>query len=110
MEENNCCKPRKKPNSFWQGLLYGLIPHTGCILFIISSVLGATVLMQFFKPLLMNRYIFHALIGVSIGFLTGYYFHLNLEGKYWMYIASPIMGIGCGLVIYGSLFERNMDI
>jgi len=78
MEENNCCKPRKKPNSFWQGLLYGLIPHTGCILFIISSVLGATVLMQFFKPLLMNRYIFHALIGVSIGFATlSSYFYLR---------------------------------
>ena len=50
------------------------------------------------------------LIGASVGFLTGYYFHLDFDGKYWMYIASPIMGIGCGLVIYGSLFERNMDI
>ena len=50
------------------------------------------------------------LIGASVGFLTGYYFHLDFAGKYWMYIASPIMGIGCGLVIYGSLFERNMDI
>ena len=39
------------------------------------------------------------LIGASVGFLTGYYFHLDFEGKYWMYIASPIMGIGCGLVI-----------
>ena len=37
-------------------------------------------------------------------------FHLDLDGKYWMYIASPIMGIGCGLVIYGSLFERNMNL
>ena len=50
------------------------------------------------------------LIGCSVGFLTGYYFHLDFSGQYWMYIASPIMGIGCGLVIYGSLFERNMDI
>ena len=50
------------------------------------------------------------LIGTSVGFLTGYYFHLEIDGNYWMYIASPLMGIGCGLVIYGSLFERNMDI
>ena len=50
------------------------------------------------------------LIGVSVGFIAGYYFHLDFTGKYWMYIASPIMGIGCGLVIYGSLFERNRDI
>ena len=47
------------------------------------------------------------LIGTAVGFLVGYYFHMNLDGKYWMYIASPIMGIGCGLVIYGSLFKRN---
>jgi len=75
MEKENhpsCCstQPKKETNSFWQGLMYGLIPHTGCILFIIASVLGATVLMQFFKPLLMSRYIFHALIGVSVGFAT----------------------------------------
>ena len=50
------------------------------------------------------------LIGASVGFLIGYYFHSDFDGKYWMYIASPIMGIGCGLVIYGSLYERNMDI
>ena len=51
-----------------------------------------------------------SLIGAAIGFLTGYYFHLDITGKYWIYLAAPIMGIGCGLVIYGSLFERNLDI
>jgi len=50
------------------------------------------------------------LIGSAIGFLIGYYFHMDVTGKYWMYIASPLMGIGCGLVIYGSLFERNIDM
>jgi len=66
----DCCKPKKKSNGFWQGLMYGLIPHTGCILFIIGSILGVTVLMNFFKPMLMNRYFFHALVGVSLGFAT----------------------------------------
>jgi len=62
----DCCK--KDKSSLSQGLLYGLIPHIGCIAFIIGSVLGVTVLMNFFKPILMNRYFFHALIGVSLGF------------------------------------------
>jgi len=75
MEEKelpDCCKPKKeyKGKSLFKGIMYGLLPHTGCILFIIASILGATVLMQFFRPLLMNRYIFHYLILLSIGFAT----------------------------------------
>jgi len=68
----DCCKPKKeyKGNNPLMGIAYGIIPHLGCILFIIAAVLGATVLMQFFRPLLMNRYIFHYLILISIGFAT----------------------------------------
>jgi len=68
----DCCQtPKgKKPSGLWQGIAYGIIPHIGCIGFIIAAVLGATVLMQFFRPVLMNRYIFHYLILISIGFAT----------------------------------------
>ena len=65
----DCCE-KKKDKSLRQGILYGLIPHIGCIAFIIGSILGVTVLMNFFKPVLMNRYFFHALIGISLGFAT----------------------------------------
>lgn len=67
-----CCKPKKeyKGKNPLMGILYGIIPHIGCIMFIIAAVLGATILMQFFRPLLMNRYIFHYLILISIGFAT----------------------------------------
>jgi hypothetical protein len=66
----DCCKPKKeyKGSNPLMGIAYGLIPHIGCIMFIIGAILGATILMQFFKPLLMNRYIFHYLILISIGF------------------------------------------
>ena len=75
MKEKNssdCCKPKKeyKGDNPFMGILYGLIPHIGCITFIIAAVLGATVLMQFFKPLLLNRYIFYYLILISIVFAT----------------------------------------
>lgn len=60
----------KKQNATRQGILYGLIPHAGCIAFIIASIIGATFFMNAFRPLLMSTYFFYALIGVSIIFAT----------------------------------------
>ncbi len=57
-------------SSVKQGIIYGLIPHVGCISYIIASVLGVTVLTQLFKPLLLNPYFFYILILVSIVFAT----------------------------------------
>ena len=59
-----------KNRTFLQGLAFGIIPHTGCIAFLLGSVLGVSVMMQFFRPMLMNRYFFHFLIALSIGFAT----------------------------------------
>jgi len=53
-----------------QGIIYGLVPHIGCIAFIIGSVLGVTVLTQLFKPLLMSPYFFHMLVLLSLFFAT----------------------------------------
>ena len=61
---------RENKKGFLKGLLYAILPHTGCILFIIASVIGATAATQLFKPLLMNRYFFYILIAVSFGFAT----------------------------------------
>ncbi len=61
---------RKKNRGFLQGLVYGLVPHIGCMAFIISSVLGVTVATEFFKPLLMNPYFFHILFLLSFVFAT----------------------------------------
>jgi copper ion binding protein len=61
---------KKDKGSLKQGIVYGLIPHIGCIAFIIGSVLGVTVLTQFFRPLLLNPYFFYILIGISFSFAT----------------------------------------
>lgn len=38
----DCCQTeRKNKNNFWSGFLYGIIPHSFCILFFILSVIGA---------------------------------------------------------------------
>jgi hypothetical protein len=68
----DCCKPveKYKGNSLLIGIFYGLVPHIGCILFVIAAVLGSTILLQVFKPFLLNRNIFYYLILISAGFAT----------------------------------------
>ena len=60
----------KKSSSLKEGIIYGLVPHIGCIGFIIASILGVTIAVEFFKPLLMNPWFFHILIALSFGFAT----------------------------------------
>lgn len=71
----DCCEnknndSKKEESGFLNGIAYGIIPHIGCILFIVAAILGTTALMQFFKPLLMNRNLFYYMIAISIGFAT----------------------------------------
>jgi len=64
------------------GIVYGIIPHIGCIMFIVAAVLGATVLVQLFKPILMNRNIFYYLFLISLGFATlSSFFYLKKNRK-----------------------------
>jgi len=68
-----CCeKEENKPKdkTFLKGILYGLIPHTGCIAFILFSLLGVTGAVFLFRPLLLNPYFFYILIVISILFAT----------------------------------------
>ncbi|NIO45005.1 MAG: hypothetical protein GTN36_05640 [Candidatus Aenigmarchaeota archaeon] len=63
-------KKKLSKKGLLQGIAYGLIPHIGCIAFITASILGVTVAVNFFKPLLMNPWFFHILILISAGFAT----------------------------------------
>lgn len=71
MEEEipECCKPSKK-KGILQGIIYGTIPHAGCIGFIVFSLLGVTVLASFFRPLLAKAYFFYIMISLSLIFAT----------------------------------------
>jgi len=62
-----CCEEKKKKErGFLAGILYGLAPHTFCILFIIFTVLGVTTVTTILKPLLLNPYFFYLLITLSL--------------------------------------------
>lgn len=66
-----CCeKKSKESKGLLSGVIYGLIPHTGCIAFIAFTVLGVTTATAFLKPLLLNAYFFYILIGLSFIFAT----------------------------------------
>jgi copper ion binding protein len=72
---------KQKNTSLLEGVFYGLVPHTGCIAFIIATVLGVTVAIEFFKPLLMNPYFFYILIAISFVFATiSSLFYLKKQG------------------------------
>ena len=70
--KESCCGPvpERKERSFLSGLFYGLVPHTGCIAFIIFTILGVTAAASFIRPLLLSRYFFHILIALSLVFAT----------------------------------------
>ncbi len=67
---DNCCDKKDNKKGFSRGILYGLIPHVGCLLFLIFTILGITVLSAVFKPLLLNRYFFYFLILFSLILVT----------------------------------------
>ena len=60
----------KKENATRKGLMYGLIPHAGCIAFIIASIVGATFFTNLLRPVLMSTNLFYLLIAVSVVFAT----------------------------------------
>tara|TARA_Y100000310_G_scaffold122852_1_gene121575 strand:+ start:5395 stop:6165 length:771 start_codon:yes stop_codon:yes gene_type:complete len=109
----DCCKPNtdndkeSKKKGIIQGIIYGTIPHIGCIMFIIGAVLGATILMQFFRPLLMNRYIFHYLIGISFIFATiSSFLYLRKHKRLsWQGIKSKKAYLS---IMYGSTIGINL--
>ncbi|MDP6569786.1 MAG: hypothetical protein QGF36_00285 [Candidatus Marinimicrobia bacterium] len=50
-----------------------------------------------------------SLIGLSVGFILGYFMHFQTQSFLWMYLSAPCLGLGSGLVIYGTLYGRNVN-
>lgn len=72
MENNKSCCPSgsKKGQGFWQGLFYGLLPHSFCFGFIVFSIIGVTVASTFFRKVLLLTWFFPALVGLSLVFAS----------------------------------------
>ncbi len=71
--KNACCSnvaPERKAKGFWSGILYGLLPHTFCIGFIVFTALGVTLAAGLMRQLLLIRSFFYILIGLSLALTT----------------------------------------
>lgn len=64
------CSCEKTEGSIRKGILYGLLPHTFCILFIIFSILSITALSSLLKPFLLGKYSFLILAILSLVLAT----------------------------------------
>lgn len=107
--------------SLKEGLIYGLTPHIGCIGFIAASVLGVTVAVQLFRPLLMNPWFFYILMAVSFGFATvSSVLYLRKQGilswngvkrkkGYLATMYGSTMGINLFLFIFAFPMLANLD-
>jgi len=112
--------PEARGKTILKGLTYGLIPHIGCIVFIIGSILGVTVLMQFFKPLLMNQYFFYILILISLMFATiSSALYLKNNGllsssgmkRKWKYLSTMYGStIGINLLVFMIIFPLLANV
>ena len=49
------------------------------------------------------------LIGISIGFILGFYIHNQSHTYLYMYASAPCLGLGSSLVIYGTLYGRKIN-
>lgn len=70
-KEKFCCI--EKVNSrkgIFSGILFGIIPHSFCIAFILFSSIGAVVFTTFLKKFLLIPYFFHLLILISLFLAT----------------------------------------
>ena len=46
-------------------------------------------------------------VGISIGYVMGYYIKDIADNELSSYFAVPLMGLGCFLAVYGSLFLKK---
>jgi len=100
-------KQTDKKTGFFEGILFGLIPHVGCIAFILFSILGVTAAASIFKSLLLKSYFFYGLLGLSFLFATIsaiFYLRkhkaLSTEGvkQRWKYLS----------ILYGTTISINL--
>lgn len=111
----DCCK-KGESEGYWGdrgkkgiflGIVYGILPHSFCIAFVVFSVLGATMATPVFKKALFTPYFFQILVGLSLVFATASAaLYLRRNGKLslagargkWRYLS----------VLYGTTIAVNL--
>lgn len=84
-----------------RGIVYGLIPHIGCIAFIVFTLLGVSAAAAFFRPLLINKWAFPSMVAVSFllaGFSSSLYLKKNCCANKKRYLS----------IVFGSVILINL--
>ncbi len=82
MQSCKDCKKDVSKKGLCAGILYGIFPHFGCILFIVFTIFGVTAASAFLMPLLVNVTFLYGLIALSFVFATvSAIFYLKQRGK-----------------------------
>jgi len=115
-EQKSCCQPvpKREGTGFWSGLLYGLLPHTFCIAFIVFTILGVTVAASVMRSVLLVPYFFQLLVGFTVVMATvSAAIYLRRNGmlswagaqRKWKYL-SILYGttIGINIVLFTVIF------
>ncbi len=98
-----CCNER----SMIKGILYGALPHSFCILFIIFSIAGSAVMASLLKPFFLNSSFFYLLIAFSFFAATvSAFFYFRKNGK--LSLSGLLSGKRYLAVLYGTTFIVNM--
>ncbi|MBS3121350.1 hypothetical protein J4434_00515 [Candidatus Woesearchaeota archaeon] len=107
-------------NSIFASIFYGLVPHTGCIAFILFTILGVTAVTSFLKPFLLNAYIFYVLILLSFVFTTiSAIIYLKKHGLWsldglkfkWKYLLTMYsLTLGINLFLFMVVFPLLVNI
>ena len=48
-----------------------------------------------------------SLLGLSLGYVLGFYIHKYSDTNYWFYMTVPLFVIASLLIIYGALFLKD---
>ena len=49
------------------------------------------------------------IVGISLGYVLGFYLRNVCDSNYWAYLAAPLLGFGSGLIMFGVLFNKNTE-
>ena len=47
------------------------------------------------------------LLGISAGYVLGFYLNRIVSENYWFYLSVPLMAISSFMIMYGALFSNN---
>lgn len=121
MDNKSCCNTESTiKNNLKTGILYGLIPHSFCIAFVVFSIVGVTAATSLLKKWLLTPYFFPLLIILSLFFATlSSFFYLkrekllSLEGikkkkNYLFILFSGIVGVN--LLFYLVIFPLAANL